>query len=235
MRLHRFIHPVDLSLRRLSIQDGAFLNQVKRVLRLRPEDELLLSDGKGKEARARIVELTPHSLEIEVLEVFEKQNEPSRYAVLYLSILKRENFELVVQKATEVGISEIIPVLTSRTVKTGLKIDRLRAIAKEAAEQSGRAIVPQIHNPISFASAVEAAADNQQNFFFEPNAKETAKLKKDVERVGIFIGPEGGWNPEEVALVARVPHIEFATLGPLTLRAETAAIIATYLMTQKDQ
>jgi 16S rRNA (uracil1498-N3)-methyltransferase len=233
MRLHRFIQPVDLTARRLIVKDGEFLNQVKRVFRLHPDDELLLSDGKGKEARARIVEMTPKQLELEIIEVLQKSNELPVRTILYSSILKRENFELVVQKTTEVGVSEIVPVITRRTVKMGVKRDRLQKIVREAAEQSGRAVVPEMFEPVSFERAVEMARANKKNIFFDLDAPALHVSKLNLgsgDRTGIFIGPEGGWDPEEVALIARVPHIDLASLSPLTLRAETAAIIATYLL-----
>ncbi len=229
MRLHRFIRPVDLSERRLLLTDGELLSQVKRVLRLRPDDEFLLSDGKGKEARAKIISLAPKNLEVEVVEVFERRAEPLVYAVLYMAVLKRENFVWVVQKAVEVGVSEIVPVFTRRTVKTGLKLDRLQKIAKEAAEQAGRGKLPEVREPVIFEAAVAAARNNEHNYFFDVDAKHPFVMSASGGRVGLFIGPEGGWEPDEIALIARVSHIELATLGPLTLRAETAAVVASYL------
>ena len=94
---------------------------------------------------------------------------------LYCAVLKRENFEWVVQKCTELGIRAIIPIVTTRTVKTGLKMDRLRIIAKEAAEQSGRGIIPVINNPLEFDRALEEAKHQQNIFFHTITHQQTSK------------------------------------------------------------
>src|SRR3989344_3618333 len=143
MRLHRFIGDFDLSKEYLKISDRELVNQLKNVFRLKTGDELLLGDGKKNEALACVEEISKGSATLIIKGTLINANEPEIYGILYCSILKKENFELAAQKAVEAGISEIVPVIGKRTVKTSLNIPRLEKISKEAAEQSGRGIVPR--------------------------------------------------------------------------------------------
>ncbi len=234
MRLHRFILNTDLSARRLSIKDTAVLHQLKDVFRLGPGDLFLICDGMGVEAEARIVTISKRGAEVELSKPVRLENDPAVAVVLYLALLKRENFELAVQKATEAGVTEIVPLLSKRTVKLGVKSARLETIMREAAEQSGRGRLPLLRAPLAFTEALADSATNAANIFFDLDARPFPPAKLSLhagDRVGIFIGPEGGWDPEEVAAMAAQANIEPASLGPLTLRAETAATIATYLTT----
>ncbi|MBI5153544.1 MAG: RNA methyltransferase [Parcubacteria group bacterium] len=149
--------------------------------------------------------------------------------MLYCSILKRENFEWVAQKATEIGVGEIVPLVTQHTVKLELKEGRLKKIVQEAAEQSGRSVLPKLQIPMGFEQAVHEAKLNGTTLFFDVSGKEfDKKMIKDSEKVNIFIGPEGGWNEGEIEIAQKNKFI-FVNLGKLTLRAETAAVVGTYL------
>lgn len=232
MKVHRFIGNFNFDKKVSSISDKEIYNQVKNVLRLRPGEEIILGDGKGREALAEIVDFTKHGVGINILKVEENKNELEIKSVLYAAILKKENFELVVAKAVEAGVVEIVPVITARTVKTNLRVDRLEKIIREAAEQSGRGILPVLGKIVNFREAMRRAEENDANLFFEIYAPrfEQRKLTIDVSRrVGIFIGPEGGWDEEEVNL-AEEKNFQIVSLGKLTLRAETAAIVASYLV-----
>jgi len=112
MRLHRFIGKFDFSQSRLKIYDEEILKQIRNVLRLKKGDSIILADGKLNEAVVRITESDKKFLEVEILEKSVNKNEPERHGILYCAILKRENFEWVAQKATEVGIKEIVPVIS---------------------------------------------------------------------------------------------------------------------------
>jgi 16S rRNA (uracil1498-N3)-methyltransferase len=146
---------------------------------------------------------------------------------LFCAVLKKENFELVVQKATECGVSKIIPIITARTVKTGLNLERLQKIAREASEQSGRSTVPEISEPISFDESLEMTRQNDLKILFDISGKFLGKTSKNSP--AIWIGPEGGWTPEEIKKATQ-NNFKIASLGPNTLRAETAAIVATYML-----
>lgn len=234
MKFHRFIGNFDFSKQRINIADPEILNQTVKVLRLKIGNHLILSDGKGQDAVMEIIGLDKKSLGLKVVSVQENNKDPERRAVLYCSVLKRENFELVVQKATEIGVKEIVPLITKRTIKLNLKMDRLEKIIREAAEQSGRAMVPILHKPMIFEAAMEQAEDNDINFFFDFRGQPWKPVSSDSKKIGIFIGPEGGWDESEVKFVMGDLKEKFlmVNLGLLTLRAETAAIIASYLILQ---
>jgi 16S rRNA (uracil1498-N3)-methyltransferase len=133
----------------------------------------------------------------------------------------------VVQKATECGVKKIVPLISARTVKTGLKKERLEKIIKEASEQSGRGMLPALMETMSFSEALEQAKDNEQNFFFDASGSSFADQVLNNNSVGIFVGPEGGWTSDEINL-AKEKGCLLASLGQLILRGETAAIIASY-------
>ena len=237
MKLHRFFIEQDLSGPNIRLNDQELFNQTRNVLHLKSGEDVILFNGDSQEVVAKIVEYGKDSVFLERVRVYENSNEPKRELFLYCSVLKKENFELVVQKAVEIGASKIIPVISDRTIKMNLRIDRLCKIAKEAAEQSGRAMVPQVHEPMSWEMAVGQASHNEPNFLFDPSgaAFENSKFpayfaSEEIENspLGIWIGPEGGWSEWEIKKAEEL-GFQVVSLGRLTLRAETAAIIASYL------
>lgn len=229
MRLHRFIGDFDFSKESVNITDKNLINQIKNVFRLKKDGELILSNGNKKEALAQITDISRAGISLDIEGLQENTNEPEIYGVLYCSILRKENFELAAQKAVEAGISEIVPIIGKRTVKTALNIPRLEKIIKEAAEQSGRGIVPKISEPITLEKALELSKQNDCNVFFRPSGLPLSKIKLQSPKVGIFIGPEGGWDDSETELAEKW-QFTMASLGKLILRAETAAAIASYLV-----
>ncbi len=231
MRLNRFFGEFNFGQKSLRISDRDFWHQVKNVLRLGLGEEIILVSG-GQEARARITEYGKNFILAEILSVKENSSEPKRPVILYCSILKRENFELVVQKATEVGVSAIVPLICERTIKTGLKYDRLRKIIKEAAEQSGRGVVPGLLEAVSFRDAVDDVKENSTNILFDSSGANPAVAGlAPAGQIRVFIGPEGGWSDFEIDL-ARQRRFKILSLGKLILRAETAAVVAAYLFCQ---
>ena len=236
MRTHRFIGDFNFSGDRIEIGDPDIVRQMRSVLRLEVGKEVILGNGNKDEVVAVIAEIKKNSIEFQVVKRMKNMNEPKIEVVLYCAILKSEHFEFVVEKATEVGVHEIVPILTERTVKLDVRVDRLSKIAREAAEQSGRGIVPLVRDHLTFNNAMTDAERNDMNFFLHADKKardfrETSPEKS--KRVGIFVGPEGGWTDNEVNLVRKSKFV-VATLGKLTLRSETAAIVASYLALQND-
>ncbi len=234
MRLHRFIGDFDLrEPTQLICRDRGVLNQLKNVLRLKVGDTLILGNGQGREGLAQIEAFRPEAVIFTLSQCDDTHNDPAQAVTLYLSLLKRENFELVAQKATEVGITRLVPLLTTRTVKTGYKPERLLAIMKEAAEQSGRGHLPSLGEPLTPADALLESTANRK-IFFDGGATKKFSGQRGEGTLALFIGPEGGWTAEEFAL-AEVNGAEVASLGSLTLRAETAAIVASYLAVHKGE
>ena len=233
MRSYRFIGNFNFSENSIKIIEPDSINQIRNVLRFEVGDKLILSDGKMNEVLAEIEEMRKDFISVKILEVRLNKNEPQKKVVLYCAILKRENFELVAQKATEVGIREIVPMICQRTVKFGLKEDRLKKIIKETAEQSGRGIVPILGQTISFDKAIDQARNNDFNLFFDARGEDFSKVISamgQTKKNGVFIGPEGGWEEKEIEIARSIENFKIVSLGNLTLRAETAAIVASYLL-----
>lgn len=227
-KIHRFLAKFDKSKESGSILDEKMLKQIKSVLKLKVGEEMALFDGSGEELLVRIVAIGKESIEYALVERV-KAKEKERYAILYCAVLKKENFELVVQKATEVGIDKIVPLITKRTVKLGLKMERLQKIAEEASEQCGRSIIPKVSYPLEFHEAVQVAKENGLNLFYDMSGSRDGAVLQAEKSIGIFIGPEGGWSEEEIQFIETIKNFKIVSLGESTMRAETAAIIASYL------
>lgn len=229
MKLHRFITTIlrddDVS----RIVDPAILHQVKRVLRHTTGDIIVVVDETGTEYQFKIHHYEPQAIVGTTSSLGKTIQESAVQIFLYCSILKRENFELVVQKVTEIGVTDIIPLICDRTVKLGVKHDRLLSIAKEAAEQSGRLTVPHIHEIQAFGDVMKNHTPNDLHYFFDLHGDSVSALpfRESKPVVHIYVGPEGGWTDQERTL-ARESDCNIVSLGRMTLRAETAAIIATY-------
>ena len=219
--------PFTISGEQVEITDPEVVGQIRNVLKLKAGEQVLLCDEGMNEVLAEVTEIVHKVIKVKVIKEQRNENEPLRKVMLYCAILKRENFELVVQKATEIGVAEIVPVITRRTVKLALKQERLEKIIKEAAEQSGRGVVPKLHEPIEFEKAVEQVKD-KQNILFDSSGSIPASSSQLPASIAIWIGPEGGFDETEIA-AAKTAGFHIATLGKLTLRAETAAIVASYL------
>lgn len=233
MKLHRFIIQGDFSKTPFCISDKELAHQMKDVLQLKIGEECLLSDGNRNEARCRIKAFSAKGCIVEILSQSYNVNENNVRGILYCSLLKKEHFETVVQKAAEVGISEIVPIISRRTVKLAISSRaRLEKILKEASEQSGRGIIPALCDASSFDNAIQrASASHAVTFFYHTEGVSFADWKKEniaAKKANIFIGPEGGWDAYELE-AARKNHFFIVSLGPTVLRAETAAIIGSYV------
>lgn len=225
MKLHRFIGPYDLRFSEIVLEDEA-ARQMSQVLKLRQGEQVVLCDGQGMQATYTIAEISKRLVGLaRIGEPDVVPTEPRHVVTLYAAILKRENFEWLVQKATECGIYRVVPLLTRRTVKQGIKIERLREIAREASEQSGRGRVPEIVEPMPFVDALAAATELGSTYFFDIGGK---RYTGGGEKCSLFVGPEGGWDPEERAMAIE-SRAMIADLGARVLRAETAATVAVYL------
>ncbi|RJQ14342.1 16S rRNA (uracil(1498)-N(3))-methyltransferase [Candidatus Parcubacteria bacterium] len=230
MKQHRFIGNFDLSENKINLSDRALIHQIKDVLRIGIGDKIVLADGNLNEALVEITNMVANRLSVEVISRNKNNNESLKDVSLYCSILKRENFELVVQKTTEVGIKKIIPIITERTVKLNFNQGRLEKIIKEASEQSGRGIIPTLTQPVKFEDSLKESEENKANILFHEEGDFFSQKNLDrFSKIGIWIGPEGGWTTKEIKKAQENKFLVFG-LGKLTLRAETAAIVASYLV-----
>ncbi len=213
MKIHRFIGRIG---------DKEISSQIRNVLKLKAGEQIIIGDGKGND---ELVDITGMGKEITYKSVKRLEVEKLvREVSLYLAILKKENFELAVQKAVECGVSKVTPIITERTIKTGLNIPRLEKIILEASEQCGRSIMPILSPILDFKNAVDSA--DGEKIIFHLNGDEYMP-DKNAKEISIFIGPEGGFTDREIEL-AKTSGFSVASLGSLTLRGETAAIIGTY-------
>lgn len=227
-KTHRFIGEWQLAHGNVRLDDRELVHQMRSVLKLQPGESVVLGDGSGREAQCTILSYDGDAVVVECVSVGRNASEPQTSVKLYCAILKKEHFEEASAMATQVGVREVIPMITDRTVKMNIRVDRVQKIVREAAELAGRGVVPDVRTPISLEQAFSDAASNDMNLFLDPSGKELGKLGAGNRTVGLFIGPEGGWHEPEI-VHAREYGMKIIGLGPLVLRAETAAVVASYL------
>lgn len=223
MRLHRFfVRPDDLELTHdLWVHDQRLLNQWLRVLRYRVGDQLVLFDGERSERLYRIEEIEKDGVHLNMVTDFERKL-PGKHVYLFFSLLKKDKNDWVLQKGTELGVRNFVPVLAARSEKTGFNLERAEKIVIEAAEQCGRSDIPQLREPVLLETAFNEYSGKVQLLVCHEGSNNTEYISDD-KPVGVFIGPEGGWTKEELALFDE-RGLRRLQLGELTLRAETAAI-----------
>ncbi|WP_353684326.1 16S rRNA (uracil(1498)-N(3))-methyltransferase [Thermodesulfovibrio sp. 3907-1M] len=197
------------------------------VLRCHRGDIISIFDGKGKSFKARIID----DISIEVLEEEKLITEDAFSLSLCQALLKGEKMEMVIQKATELGVKKIIPFVSERCViKETRKTERWRKIAKEASEQAQRSIVPEINDVIFFSELIKKIKNGI--LFWEKAETPLIQIVSDInphQDVFLLIGPEGGFTQKEVTQAAE-KNIKIATLGKRILKAETASIVAVSLV-----
>ena len=251
-----FIPPIDLQ-KEIPIQLSADKSHyLISVLRGRQGDVVTVIDGKGKAYSAEITTVSNTKAFVKIVSEIAIDTEAPFDLVLCQGILKGEKMDMVIQKTTELGIKEIIPVITERSiVRQTRKIDRWRKIAEEAAEQCGRAVVPVIHEPMEYSKALSAFPVHHGFIFWEEGGMTLtdavlkisshpidlltdSTIHQSVDSsihpfthspIHLFIGPEGGFTSEEISQ-AEDKGLARTTLGKRILRAETAAIAAVTLV-----
>lgn len=207
------------------VTDPGLCHQLTRVLRMEIGDEIILCDGMGLEYQGIIETFNPKKVSGKIVSKSKNENEPEKTVVLYQAMPKKmELFELVLQKGTEIGVKKFVPLITERTERLELsKLDRLHAILKEAAEQSGRALIPELLPAVQFKDAIMEKMDGGK-IVFDPSGEPFSKLTGDESRIRLFVGPEGGFSKLEIEL-AKKSGAKIISLGKLTLRTETAGIV----------
>src|SRR5215212_1014094 len=209
---------------------------LRDVLRLKTGDEVYVFNGAGREFRCTISEIKRDSTELRIdAEVEPAKPESQLQLDLCVALLKGEKFDLVVQKATELGVTKVVPVITRyadihlRDEADGTKrVARWQRIALEAAKQSGRAFVPEISMPVVFEAVLANTNDDGRLMFSERGGGTLSSLAPS-QSVTALVGSEGGWSDEELEQ-ARAQNFHIITLGSRILRAETAAIAVTALL-----
>ena len=215
---------------------GSDVNHIKNVLRMKESDEIKLSAGDGLLYTAVISEFLPDKIACRIIDCEGGRSELPAKIVLFQGLPKKDKMELIIQKAVELGVSEIVPVMMKRTIvklednkKEQKKLERWRTISLTAAKQSGRAIVPEVSDFITFNEAVKRARSLEYNLIPYENekgmdkARELIKEVKNKKSIGIFIGPEGGISEDELELAINT-GAKPISLGNRILRTETAGL-----------
>ena len=211
---------------------GADAQHIARVLRMKPGERLTACDERGVEYETEIVRVGAE-VELRILSSKPSENEPPYEAVVYQALAKGDRFDTVLMKATELGASAIVPVVSARcTVRLTeaeipRKLERWRRIVAEAAKQSGRGRIPEVRQPMALGDAVRQAAGADLALFCYEEERETTLAdlfgeRETIHTASVLIGPEGGFEPSEAAEAASA-GMRATGLGRRILRTETAA------------
>jgi 16S rRNA (uracil1498-N3)-methyltransferase len=216
--MHRFfVEPAAMEGERFPLP-AVIAHQVTRVLRVPDGGEIVLLDGAGNALRCRL-----DDGDCVVVERRAARGEPMHRLTVWQALLKGDHLEPVMRHGTEIGIARFGLFVSERCVAREMsprKLERLRAVAREAAEQSERGIVPPVDEPFTFAEALTAAAPGSVLLFERHDGNRLTEMEPPP---GVFIGPEGGFTRDEVAAAERA-GLAIAGLGPRILRSETVAV-----------
>lgn len=230
-----FVEPHQIQGNRILIE-GNDVNHIKNVLRMKPGEELAVSNGlDGKEYRCGILEFDEDTVICELRFVKEDGVELPSQVYLFQGLPKADKMEMIIQKCVELGVYAVIPVATKRCVvklddkKSKSKIQRWQGIAEAAAKQSKRRIVPEVMDVMSLKQALTYVKDFEVKVIPYELAEDMAKTKKIIEglqpgqKIAVFIGPEGGFDESEIK-EALENGTQPITLGKRILRTETAGL-----------
>lgn len=245
--MHRFfVEPSQIEEKYIHIT-GQDAHHIKNVLRMRPKEEILISNGDKMEYTCQIEELTEEEVRAKIMFVEESGLELSSKVYLFQCLPKSDKMELIIQKAVELGAAEIIPVASSRCVvkldakKEASKIKRWQGISESAAKQSKRMYIPQVHSVLKFSEALKYAAQMDVKLIPYELAKGMEATREQIEAIkpgqsiAVFIGPEGGFEEEEVQAAMEMGFSPI-TLGKRILRTETAGFtVLSILMYHLEQ
>ena len=222
MRIHRFFIQEKIGNRdSLIITSEALVNQLINVFRFEKGDKVVLFDNSGFDFVFVIDNYENNSVSLSKLETRENNVLPIRETYLFASLVKKDNFEWIAQKATELGVSHIIPIMSERSEKKDLNSDRIQKIITEAAEQSGRGTLPILYEITDLESALVNYA-HVKSMAWDPQASKFVS-QDIVATIGAYIGPEGGWSPTELELFKK-HGVHVRSLGPQILKSETAVV-----------
>lgn len=240
--MHKFFTPPE----NINEVEGKILGDdvkhIYKVLRLSEGEEVILNDCNGVEYLGELSSISKTEVIVKILKKLDVNNESYVEIYLFQGLPKAQKMDLIVQKGTELGITKFIPTITNRVdVKLKgefKKLDRLNRIALEAAKQSKRSKVPTVEEPISFNEALEQIKEmdlflvpyeNAENFGIKGVVKEVGDNIDKIKKVGIMVGPEGGFEEDEI-IKLKEGNAYIITLGSRILRTETAGFVATSLI-----
>ena len=234
--MHRFfIQHSQIQGSRLYVE-GTDVNHIKNVLRMKRGDQVMVSDGEGMQYLCALESFADGLVWFEIVDTWKENRELSSKLYLFQGLPKSDKMELIIQKATELGVYEVVPVVTGRTVvrldekKAQKKTARWNAIAESAAKQSGRSRIPRVREAMTFSEALASAGELDVLLIPYEKAEGMEATRQVIEgirpgqSVGIFIGPEGGFEEAEVEQAVALGAAP-VTLGRRILRTETAVFV----------
>ncbi|MCQ2506019.1 MAG: 16S rRNA (uracil(1498)-N(3))-methyltransferase [Lachnospiraceae bacterium] len=226
---------------------GGDFNHIKNVLRMKIGEHLTVCDALGQDYECEINLFLQNEVRLTIIDRFETTTELPARITLYQGFPKKDKMELIIQKAVELGVTRIVPVMTKRVIvkiedkkKELSKLERFNAISESAAKQSGRGIIPVVEPLMTFEEALKAAKDDEIAMIPYEKADNISDTKEIMSGIGkaksisVFIGPEGGF--EEIEIEKAINEgIKPVTLGKRILRTETAGLaILSYIMMTKE-
>ena len=240
--MHRFyVNPNQVQEDSIRIV-GADVNHIKNVLRMKQGEEIIICNGQGKDCYCIIDRVSESEIIARIEHQQDTGTEQKTRVTLFQGLPKQDKMELIIQKAVELGVYEIVPVMTKRAVvklddkkKEEKKLERWQAIAEGAAKQSGRGIIPKICPVMSYQEAIKSMKNLGLGLLPYENAKGMSYTKEllqslsQYDSIGVMIGPEGGFEETEIEL-AKENGIHPITLGKRILRTETAGLAILSMM-----
>jgi 16S rRNA (uracil1498-N3)-methyltransferase len=231
---HRiFVSPENISQDRIILR-GELLKKVRLVLRLKPKDPLSVFDGTGFEYLAQIVSLTPHAGELKIMEKTHPPRESPLKIHLGQAVPKSQKMDFIIQKAVELGVGEIHPFFSSRTIprlnsrQAMKKIERWQKICQEASQQSGRVHIPTVNHLVDFIELLTQPSQASLKVILQKNPshdplKNFLRTNQNKRVIFFLVGPEGGFAPEEITRALN-HGFKPISLGERILRTETVSL-----------
>ena len=240
--MHRFYVTADQIKGDMISITGSDVNHIKNVLRMNQGEELIICDGQGKDCYCIINRVSEGEITAKLLSMQKTDTELKTKITLYQGLPKKDKMELIIQKSVELGVYEIVPVMTRRVIvkledkkKEEKKLERWQAIAESAAKQSGRGVIPSVRPIISYSEAIRECGNRELGLIPYENAggilytREIMNQLREYSSIGVFIGPEGGFEEAEIELAGK-NNIRPITLGKRILRTETAGLAILSMM-----
>ncbi len=216
--------------------EGDDANHIAKSLRMRVGEALTVCDTKGNDYNCTISAVLDERIELNIDSICKTNSEPSVEVTLFQCLTKGDKMDLIVRQAVEMGVTFVIPTVSQNCVSRPdekqlfKKQERWQRIADEAAGQSGRGILPKVKGTMTLTEAAKKLSSfDKCYFFYELGGKAVEPIEKDVKKIAVIIGPEGGFSLAEVEML-RNAGATVTTLGPRILRAETAPVAAVSLI-----
>jgi len=228
-----YINEYNISQKEIVLDEDTSRHMVQ-VLRMKEEEKLNLTDGKGSLITAEVIDAHKKHCSVKIIDS-QLTIHDSRKVTIAISLLKNTSrFEWFLEKATEIGISEIIPLICERTEKQKFRFDRMKGICISAMLQSQQCWLPELHEPVKYIEYIKSITDNSDLTKFiahceDPAGKKTLSTFQSLNHSTILIGPEGDFTKNEIELALQNNFIP-VSLGETRLRSETAGMVAAALL-----